>query len=72
MLCLVTYKYKQYNIVKKEDEIIVKKEYFLIEKHKISNGFMFTMNDRFFYDYDFIWNNDNENHWEILYKKNVE
>ena len=27
---------------------------------------MFTINGRFFYDYEFVW--ENENHWDILYK----
>lgn len=56
MLCLVTYKINDYDL----------KEYFLIERHNISNGVMFTINGRFFFDYEFVWTY--ENHWNILYK----
>ena len=69
MLCLVTYKSKEYNIDEMKYILKDKKEYFLIEKHYISNGVMFTINGRFYFDYEFVW--ENENHWEILYKNNV-
>lgn len=71
MLCLVTYKFKTYSLKEQKNVIEDRKEYFLIEKHNISNGVMFTINGRFFYDYDFVWEDGNENHWEILYKNNV-
>lgn len=43
-----------------------RKEYLLIEKHKIANGFMFTINSRFFYDYNFLW--DETGPWKICWK----
>ena len=69
MLCLVTYKVHDYDLKEKKTILKDRTEYFLIEKHNISNGVMFTINKRFFYDYDFVWKN--ENHWEIIYKNNV-
>jgi len=71
MLCLVTYDFKDYSIEEKKYVLKERKEYFLVQKREIANGYMFTMNGRFFYDYDFIWENGNKNNWEILYKKNV-
>lgn len=69
MLCLVTYKIYDYDLKEKKNVLKEWKEYFLIEKHNISNGVMFTINGRFYFDYYFVW--ENENHWEILYKNNV-
>ena len=71
MLCLVTYDFSEYSIKEQKSVVKERKEYFLVQKHKIANGYMFTINGRFFYDYDFIWNDGNKNHWEILYKRNV-
>ena len=69
MLCLVTYKIYVYDLKEEKNVLEDRKEYFLIEKHNISNGVMFTINKKLFYDYEFVWKN--ENHWEILYKNNV-
>ena len=66
MLCLVTYKIYDYDLKEKKNILKDKKEYFLVEKHNISNGVMFTINGRFLFDYEFVW--ENENHWNILYK----
>ena len=43
-----------------------RKEYLLIEKHEIANGFLFTINSRFFYDYDFLWGKTGP--WKICWK----
>jgi hypothetical protein len=69
MLCLVTYKYMKYDLEKRCDVEKDVKDYFLIERHNISNGFLFTINTRMHEDYRFVWADGNENHWEILYKK---
>ena len=68
MLCLVTYKIKDYDLKEKKYVLKDRTEYFLIEKHNISNGVMFTINGNFYFDYEFVW--ANENHWKILYKNN--
>ena len=71
MLCLVTYDFTAYDILERKNVTKEHKDYMLIEKVNISNGDMFTINGRFFYDYSFIWENDNPNTWEILYKREV-
>lgn len=47
-----------------------KTRYLLIEKMKASNGDIFTVNSSFWWDYTFLW--DNENPWEILFKSKNE
>lgn len=71
MLCLVTYNFTNYSILEQKEVTKEHKEYMLIEKRNVSNGVMLTINGRFHFDYDFIWENDNPNTWEILYKREV-
>ena len=54
--------------LKKEVEKIIE-EYMLVERHKCANGYVFTINKRYHYDYDFTW--DEQTPWEILYKKEI-
>lgn len=67
MVCLAMYPFRTFDLDKNEYVDVVKKEYMLVERHKIANGDMFNINKRFYYDYDFTW--DEQTPWEILYKK---
>ena len=70
MVCLAKYPSRTFDFDKKEYVDVVKEEYMLVERYTISNGEMFNINKRFFYDYDyFTW--DETMPWEILYKKEV-
>lgn len=41
--------------------------YLLCERHTISNGSdMFTINDRLFYDFNFVWEEGSK--WKVIYK----
>ena len=44
-------------------------EYFLVERHETLTVPTFTVNNAFYFDYDFLW--DDAHPWEIIYKKNV-
>ena len=44
MVCLATYKHTEYNSVRHEDIPIEKNRFLLIERHKCTNGFIFTVN----------------------------
>ena len=66
MLCLAKYKRRDWNPDKKEEVDELREEWMLVERVKISNGDMFTVNTRFFYDFEFAW--DEKNPWEIRYK----
>ena len=68
MLCLAKYKIKDYDFDTHTSVDKPREEYMLVERHKIANGDMFSVNKRFFYDYDFAW--DENAPWEILYKIN--
>ena len=41
-------------------------DFLLIERVKIANGDSFLINHGFWYDYDFLW--DENNPWKILWK----
>ena len=41
-------------------------DFLLIERIKIANGDSFFINHSFWYDYDFLW--DENNPWKILWK----
>ena len=69
MVCLAKYKLKDYNPDIQAYEYHLKEEYMLVERHICANGDMFTINKRFYYDYDFTW--DEQTPWEILYKKEI-
>ena len=69
MVCLAKYKIKDYNPDIQAFEYNPREEYMLVERHKCANGDMFTINERFYYDYDFNW--DEQMPWEILYKKEI-
>lgn len=69
MVCIAKFKRKVYNSDIQEYEYQPSEEYMLVERRKTANGYMFTINKRFFYDYEFTW--DSEMPWEILYKKIV-
>lgn len=60
MVCLAKYKAMNYN---------PREEYMLIERQKCPNGDIFIINKRFYYDYEFAW--DEQTPWEILYKKEI-
>ena len=70
MLCLAKYKQKGHD--HETEKYIFEptiEEYMLVERRTISNGDMFLINGRFYYDFDFAW--DGETPWEILYKRKV-
>lgn len=69
MLCLAKYKLKMYD--SETGKYIFKpiEDYMLVERRTISNGDVFIINNGFYYDYDFAW--DEETPWEILYKREV-
>ena len=67
MVCLAKYPSRKLDRNKNEFVSVVKEEYMLVERYTIANGEMFNINKRFFYDYDFTW--DETMPWEILYKK---
>ena len=69
MVCLARYKQKDYNLDTQADEYIPREEYMLVERHKSTNGDVFTVNKRFHYDYDFTW--DETMPWTVLYKREV-
>jgi hypothetical protein len=69
MVCLAKYKVKDYNSDIQAYEYHPKEEYMLVERHKCANGDIFTINKRYYYDYDFTW--DEQTPWEILYKKEI-
>ena len=69
MVCLAKYPDNKFDLNKNEFIPAVKEEYMLVERRKIANGDMFYINKRFFYDYDFTW--DEQTPWEILYKKEI-
>ena len=69
MVCLAKYKVMDYNPEIQAYEYNPREEYMLIERHKCANGDIFTINKRFYYDYDFAW--DEQTPWEILYKKEI-
>lgn len=48
---------------KREDD---RTDLLLIERRKFANGDGFTINMRLFYEYDFLW--DENNPWKILWK----
>lgn len=41
--------------------------YYSIVKHKGASGPIYVINDRFWYDYAFLWEENNEP-WEIIFK----
>ena len=43
-------------------------EYYCIVKHQGGSGPIYTINDRFWYDYVFKWENGDPN-WEIIFKQ---
>jgi hypothetical protein len=55
-----------YNIEKNCYEDREQSKYFLIEKHKCANGYLYYINERFAWDYDFIL--DNVISYKLLYK----
>lgn len=60
MVCSVTE--KKYNVIDgKEKETI---RYYIIVKHEIANGYMFTINNNFWYDYEWLYDAE----WKILFK----
>lgn len=61
MLCLATY-----SLFNNRE----KTKYLLIERSKSASGDMFIINNRLFYDYDYVWDNKTKD-WEILYKKEI-
>ena len=67
MVCLAKYIVKEYNRDIQACEYNPKEEYMLVERHKCANGDIFTINKKYYFDYDFTW--DEETPWEILYKK---
>lgn len=69
MVCLAKYKVKDYNPDIKAYVYDTREEYMLVERQQCINGDMFTINKRFYYDYDFTW--DEQTPWEILYKKEI-
>lgn len=70
MVCLVTYEHIEYSSVRHEEIPMEKKRFLLIERHKCSNGFIFTINGDMYYDYDHMWT-DRTKDWEVLYKKEL-
>lgn len=70
MVCLATYKHTEYSSVRHEDIPMEKKRFLLIERHKCSNGFIFTVNGDMYYDYENMWK-ERITDWEILYKKEL-
>lgn len=61
MLCKVVH--KQYRITEEREVDVI--DYLVIERHKTSNGDTFTINDRFWYDYENLFNVE----WEVIYKR---
>lgn len=41
-------------------------QFLLVERHKFANGDGITVNMKLFYEYDFLW--DENNPWKILWK----
>ncbi len=70
MVCLAKYNMSLFDSEQDKNVLKEKKEYFLIERYKIANGYIFTINKRPYYDYDFTWE-DKTSDWEILYKKEI-
>ena len=70
MVCLAKYTKQDWDTEKHEYFDKVREEYLLIERHKCANGDIWTINDRPYYDYDFIWNKRTED-WKILYKREI-
>ena len=69
MLCIAKYKEKRYDHETEKYIFEPIEDYMLVERKTISNGDMFIINNAFYYDYDFTW--DEETPWEILYKREV-
>ena len=69
MVCLARYKKKDYDLDLKKDVEKTREEYMLVERHKCANGEVFTINKKYYYDYDFIW--DETMPWTVLYKREV-
>ena len=59
MVCKVVYEVEDWNGEKRP-----RTNYFLIEKKKITGGYTFIINGRFWYDYDHLFNEK----WKIIYK----
>lgn len=60
MVCSV--KEKSINALTGEEREVT--NYYIIEKHKISNGNMFIINGRFWYEYEWLFDLE----WKILFK----
>lgn len=70
MLCLAKCMETKYDIYQKKHVTVEKQEYFLIERHTITNGDLFTLNKRPYYEYQYDWDHRVRD-WEILYKKEI-
>ena len=60
MVCSVTE--KRESVIDGEEKEITR--YYTIEKRKVANGYMFIINGRFWYDYEWLYDHE----WKILYK----
>ena len=69
MLCHAKYYKQTYDENKHEFVPELRESYMLVEKHKITNGDMYTINGRAYYEYNYAW--DEKMPWEILYKKEL-
>ena len=67
MVCRAKYRWNDFDFESGKEVEVIKEEYMLVERRKISSGDHFTINKRLFYDYDFAWNEDMP--WEVIYKK---
>ena len=70
MLCLAKYMETEYDVYQKKQVTVETQEYFLIERHKCSNGDIFTINKYPYYEYQYDWDRCVCD-WEILYKKEI-